>query len=78
MKAVFGVAINKLEEGKIDLFLSKFPMYRSCIFPQTRVISATYPLINGASSNLATRQVYPVLEELAGRKASPMMEIYNV
>ena len=78
MKAVFGVAISKVEEAKVGLFVSKFPMYKSCTFPETRVIATTYPLINGASSNLATRQVYPVLEELAGRKAAPMMEIYHV
>lgn len=78
MRAVFGVAISKLEEVKIGLFLSKFPMYKTFTFPETRVIATTYPLINGASSNLATRQVYPVLEELAGRKAAPMMEIYHI
>lgn len=78
MRAVIGVAISKVEEAKVGLFLSKFPMYRTYTFPETRVIATTYPLINGASSNLATRQVYPLLEELAGIKAAPMLEIYHV
>jgi hypothetical protein len=81
-RAVIGLAINKLEESKIPLFLSKFPMYRTTSFPSSDALAADCPMINSASSQLAVARVYPAIEQRLKelrieRESEVIMEIYH-
>lgn len=81
-RAVIGVAINKAEEGKIPLFLSKFPMYKQTVFPSSDAMAAECPMINSASSQLAIVRVYPAIEQKLKemhieRESEVIMEMYH-
>jgi len=62
-KALIGIIINSIELPKIDLFLSKFPMYRRCVFPASECLIARYPLVNSISTIMVIGRVYPEIEK---------------
>jgi hypothetical protein len=42
-RALIGVYVKPIEEGKVDLFLSKFPQYRRGEFPASDYLLSTLP-----------------------------------
>lgn len=58
-------------------------MYKRCLFPASGSLSAKYPLVNSASSQMVVTQVYPVIEQTMKelkieRRKEQIMEIYHL
>ena len=61
-RAILGCMVNRIEQDKIPMFLSKFPSYRSKVIPnQTSCVSTKYPFFNALSMILVITRVYPKL-----------------
>lgn len=80
---MIGVAVNEIELSKIDLFLSKFPMYKRATLPASECLLVKQSLKGGLSTLLAIGTVYPVLDKTLEqlkivRKHSQILEIYHL
>lgn len=62
-RALIGIVINSIERSKIELFLSKFPMYKRGIFAASECLLVRYPLVNTLSTILVIGRVYPEIEK---------------